>query len=566
MNNPAARYATPLLIAICAGYLLVAGLYAAFTPRWQAPDEPAHYNYAAQIRTDGCCPEIAPGDWDNATLERLKSARFAPALTTNIARIQYEDHQPPLYYLLVAGVSRVFGESLYVGRAVSVLLGLGGVVAAYVVGRMLFPARVGVALTGAALVAYIPQHAAMLGSINNDALAEGVVAGVWLVVALYLAAPKGKPPARWVRYGTVGVLGVFVLVALVGAGRINSVALLIALVLLGAGAALLVPRTATGAYGWALVLGVWVGLAFLTKTTAYFTVGIAVMAVVLRPVVLTAQTTVAKGAGVAMRVMGAISKGLPDMPKVELPDAVKRHARSFGWNLLKNARKVYAPVLRRSAGSIAVQAGVVVGVAVLIGVVWWGRNLVVYGFPDVLGLARHDAVVVGQLRTAERIAQVGIGGYWQGVFQTTFNSFWGQFGWMALPLPAWAYPPIVLMLIGALAGALSEIMAAVRRDLLPTAWQVCMSILLGLGVLAALAQFAYYNLTFYQVQGRYLFVALIPLALATAYGLDGLVAWAARRWTRLAAWAWAVMPLLIAGSFGAFNLWLVRFVLPFLAP
>ncbi|MCB0131202.1 MAG: hypothetical protein KDD78_10145, partial [Caldilineaceae bacterium] len=35
----------PWLVLILAAYVLLGALYAINTPAWQAPDEPAHYNY-----------------------------------------------------------------------------------------------------------------------------------------------------------------------------------------------------------------------------------------------------------------------------------------------------------------------------------------------------------------------------------------------------------------------------------------------------------------------------------------------------------------------------------------
>ena len=37
-------------------YLGIGTLFALLTPAWQAPDEPAHYNYIAQIATTGTLP------------------------------------------------------------------------------------------------------------------------------------------------------------------------------------------------------------------------------------------------------------------------------------------------------------------------------------------------------------------------------------------------------------------------------------------------------------------------------------------------------------------------------
>jgi hypothetical protein len=93
---------------------------------------------------------------------------------------------------------------------------------------------------------------------------------------------------------------------------------------------------------------------------------------------------------------------------------------------------------------------------------------------------------------------------------------------------------------------------------------------LGLSGLLALAQFIYYNITFYQVQGRYLFVALVPFTLLVAAGLDGWVQWIGTALRRplpsLALYTAYITPLALAAVFGAMNLWLIRFVLPALAP
>src|SRR5262245_53096453 len=92
------RVVLAVLSAIVAGYLAIGTLYAINTPEWQSPDEPAHYNYAAQVSREGCCPVLQPGDWNQESLESLKAEGFPEG--ADISRIQYEDHQPPLFYLL----------------------------------------------------------------------------------------------------------------------------------------------------------------------------------------------------------------------------------------------------------------------------------------------------------------------------------------------------------------------------------------------------------------------------------------------------------------------------------
>src|ERR1700738_4195072 len=102
MGNPAN---VVLLALIVLAFLIIGALYATKTPAWEVPDEPAHYNYVAQVALNGCCPTLQLGDWDNDYLNAIKAAKFSPAsLNGRLSTIRYEDHQPPLYYLLAAPV------------------------------------------------------------------------------------------------------------------------------------------------------------------------------------------------------------------------------------------------------------------------------------------------------------------------------------------------------------------------------------------------------------------------------------------------------------------------------
>jgi hypothetical protein len=160
-----------------------------------------------------------------------------------------------------------------------------------------------------------------------------------------------------------------------------------------------------------------------------------------------------------------------------------------------------------------------------------------YGGRDILGLARHDEVVVGQLRTEDYINNELEGSrraYWNNLSKTTFHSFWGQFGWMALPMPSRFYRLLLavtvmlgagIVLYGRLAGWFGSL-SQTQRHLIGL---FCLSI--GL----VFAQFLIYNRTFVQFQGRYLYPALIPLAMAAALGLSGWAGLAAHR-LRQARW------------------------------
>ena len=387
-----------LFFTILLGYLALGALYARFTPAWQTPDEPAHYNYVRQVVAAGCCPRIEPGDWSSAYLSQLTSGRFAPELLGELDTLQYEDHHPPLYYLLASLVFRLSAGDLVALRLFSLALGAGAVACSYLVCRRVLPQKPELALGAMALVAFLPQHLHMMSAMNNDALAELLVGLALLWILRYLD---------------------------------------------GGGAT------------WQL--GALAGLAFLCKLTVYFLALPGLLAIWLR------------------------------------------------WRSSKAPRLE----LLRSLATFALVAG-------LIGGIWWLRNISVYGAPDFLGLAAHDAVVADQPRSADYIAEHGPLAYAQQMAATTFKSFWGQFGWMALPLDdalgGLIYPGFGLLSLAGLSGAL---LAARRRDIAPSSW---MPLLLTIGCVAL--QFGYYNLEFQQWQGRYLFPALIPIAFALSYGMD----------------------------------------------
>jgi 4-amino-4-deoxy-L-arabinose transferase-like glycosyltransferase len=154
--------------------------------------------------------------------------------------------------------------------------------------------------------------------------------------------------------------------------------------------------------------------------------------------------------------------------------------------------------------------------ALLLGLLWWVRNLAVYGGFDILGKAAHDRVVVGQLRTADWIAQQGLAPALRQFAVTSFQSFWGQFGWMGVVMDRWVYAALALFSLAVIAG----LALAWRRRRWNGARRQ-QAALLAATLLATLAVYLGYNLTFLQAQGRYLFPALIPLACAVAAGLAG---------------------------------------------
>ena len=468
-----------LLGLLLLAYLLLASLFALRTPAWQTPDEPAHYNYVRQL-VEGDLPVIEPGDWDQAYLSQVVGAEFDPAYP--VSGITYEDWQPPLYYLLQTPIYRLSGGSLTAMRLLSVALGAGVVLLAYVVGRAVFPGRSWAALSVAAIVAFTPQHLAMLGAMNNDSLSELIIAAVLALLVF-----------RWPD------------------------------------------RPATGRL---LALGLLLGAGFLTKGSAYL----------MAPV-----------AGVFL-----LARYWPR------PDRWAVHSLSQSQSLsqLKNDYDSESDYGRPPVRSDLVRALALVFIpALALGALWWGRNLIVYGGLDVIGKEAHDAVVVGQPRTAEWLAQYGLMGTLGRFLRTTFVSFWGQFGWVAAPLPGWMVAGLALLTLVAM-GGLALMTTDHRRqttDDAPTSmgrglWsvvrrqQALQILVLSLSFLLTLALHVFYNLTFVQHQGRYLFPALIPIAVGFTAGLGYWLRPLVRRWP----WAGYLLPLgltVVLGGIALYALW-----------
>lgn len=429
---------TVLRGAILLAYAIIAILFAIRTPAWQAPDEPAHYNYIRQVAGGTLIPVIEAGDWDNAYLDQIKAAHFQPELLDRFNTIQYEDHQPPLYYWGGGLVYALTGGSLTALRLYSVLLTLGTVWLSYSIAALLRPDQPAVALGTMALVAFLPQQVGITSSVNNDAL-MGLVAAAALYDVL--------------RY--------------------------------------VMPETSSTSIS-PLRLGVWMGVILLTKTTIYFMGAVFLLALILR---------------------------------------WRREGQPFSA-LVRRTVLFALPIL-------------------VVALVWWGRNMAVYGVPDFMGLRRHDAVVVGQLRTSELIAKEGAN-YLPLAVRTTFQSFWGQFGWMAVPMDTIPTPDLPLVypaLLGLMLVCGVGLLVGRLRGLSRDAGAIIASML----VLAVLV-YLYYNTQFVQFQGRYLFSALIPFAFVMAEGLDSL-----RR--RVVPRLWLMTPLIFSALF-VLDVYLIWRVIP----
>ena len=88
------------------------------------------------------------------------------------------------------------------------------------------------------------------------------------------------------------------------------------------------------------------------------------------------------------------------------------------------------------------------------------------------------------------------------------------------------------------------------------------SLVLGLTFLLTLALHIFYNLTFVQHQGRYLFPALIPMAVGFVAGWGYWLRPVVRRWP----WTAWLLPPGIAALLGGISLYALWRILPGLAP
>lgn len=423
------------VLLILAGYLVAAACYAVWTPAWQVPDEPAHYNYARFLAENGRFPVLQAGDYPHNYLEEIKARHFSPDLS--IDPIRYESHQPPLYYVLAAGVYALFaGASLFVRlvamRLLSVLMGAGTILLAYVLVRGNFPSRPCLAWGTAAFIAFLPMHIAVTAGVNNDALAELMLAVILLWLLRYLRRRPGR-------------------------------------------------QSPTPFRDW-LSLGLLLGLGLLTKTSVYIALPLTALVILW---------------GEGRRVLR-------------------------GWLIS-------------------------FGIALLMALPWYVRNVLTYGGLDILGLGRHDAVTQEQLRTATWLASHDLRSLLTRFVETTFRSFWGQFGWMGVLLDSRLYTLLALLSGLAAFGVLWWLMRLLRRQTRLFPHETRALAVLGLSAFLTMLGYLWYNLQFIQHQGRYLFPALIPIGLAFAAGLYQLTTPAGARAAALFCSALAVA-LLVWGA------------------
>ena len=167
-------------------YLVAGSLFAYYTPTWQVPDEPAHYNYIAHIADNGTLPVLEMGDYNQRKLDNLLQTNFLRRLSPAVLR--YENYQPPLYYLLVTPIYWLSDGDIFTLRLFSVALGAVTIVLLYLCLMVVFPEKTLIPLGAAALSALLPMHLAMAAAVNNDGLAELLLAASMLLLLRWMRA------------------------------------------------------------------------------------------------------------------------------------------------------------------------------------------------------------------------------------------------------------------------------------------------------------------------------------------------------------------------------------------
>jgi len=370
-------------------YFLVGFLYIFNVPQWQSPDEPAHYNYIKYVALTGTLPTLQLGDYNQSDINNLM--KIGSSLNFDIDSLKYEAHQPPLYYVLLAPVFVIFEGSIIVLRSVSLLLGACVIILSVLVTRIVVLDNTPVILAVAGFVAFLPQHVAMMASINNDSLAEVVI-----LLGVLSTLRDDKP--------------------------------------------------------W--IIGIIIGLGFLTKMTTYFLIVIGLFGVL------------------------------------------------YGSSKANNKFMLVLQVIFPS---------------ILLGSVFWLRNVYTYGWPDLFGLIIHSDVVIGQPLTIDWINSLGLVEYLVRFLNTTFHSFWGQFGWMTIPMNTSIYFILKLVFVLVIIGCFSlGKYSSVKLKM----YSRNVVLMLGM-ILLVVSQYIWYNLSFVQHQGRYLFPSLSAIALFYVFGISG---------------------------------------------
>lgn len=482
---PKAAAALLVLLTVARGLI-----YVLVIPPWQTPDEPSHFGYVRFVmQTHGlAAPRGAPVDPQitasmvHFDFWRLRYHASEPSSSDLLNESRIASGHPPLYYLLAALVLSPLRDQdvilqLYALRLCSVLMAASTVLVAFRTVKLLFPDDPVLPLAVTAFIAFLPMHAFMSASVNNDNLAE-LVASL-LVCLLVLTLRDGISPLKG-----VGVV-----------------------ILLGAG--------------------------YFTKRTTFFTVP---LVLAYMPIYCWTRAYSIRDASLtARRQLASLASDAAKVGRTVLRSHSLRYSLAIiaVLGLICGALWLFVSARRdgRRDNAIAwVQAAATERQYVPLSTKVYNpsppsRLEVTIG--QILKLVRVSLADFQSAFSAEGTGLSRIPSYL--LFSLlTFASFWANFGWMNIPLdPAWYALLAVISLfafLGLLLRILREIRSSGKQTLLPCRWQK------GALLILILASFLIFVQTFGLMvvqnipqQGRYLFPAIVPLSTLFILGLSEVV-------------------------------------------
>lgn len=428
------RLARWMLFLIVGGYLILGLAYSLVNPVFESPDEALNYENIRFFVEERSLPVLGPDEVSKAHHPPLYYALGALATfwvpDENLDAIVAREN-PFWAYRLEPGVDN---KSLYLHdpdlegfrdvalgvllvRWLSLLMGAGTILCVYGTARELFPRRLPPAVGAAALVAFNPMFLFISASVHDDPLANLVAAGILYVTARILV--RGATVRR------------------------------------------------------ALILGLVIGLAILTKLTCLLVVPTVGLALLYR--------------SLAGRDAAA---------------AISSRARLGNRAYLASA--------------------IVAIVALLVGGWWLVRNQILYGEPTSMG-RQMEVWEDKRPNGPDVVAAVHELGF-------LHDSAWGAFGYGQIPMPAWAYGLTRLLGLVAVGGL---VLFSVRRRSGRVPWEQPPLVLL-IVFSGPLVVFVTVFVRMISIDtanfGRYLFVSLAFLAPLYVLGLGEWLRPHTRRW------------------------------------
>jgi len=186
------------LLLIIALAIAQAVLRVVVVPPWQNNDEPGHMEHILYIVENRRLPDDEDIDYElrqriSDTYRQVNCSNDQPGRIRGCLNY-HQFEEPPLYYVLQAGVQLLFNPTaienqLRLARLVSVALFCVLVSACWHTVRMMFPDKPLAATIAGALVATLPSLVNTMSSVNNDAMAA--TAGSLLVLSSTILIARG---------------------------------------------------------------------------------------------------------------------------------------------------------------------------------------------------------------------------------------------------------------------------------------------------------------------------------------------------------------------------------------